>query len=73
MRRFYTHGIGQPPDVDDGFIEYEGSACDPLGMTFRISVDPTSDPEKWAGGAGLIDTGPTSILYVPSTSNVPSL
>jgi len=60
MRRFYTHGGVQPPGVVC-VKEYVAGGKDPLGTTFRVSVDPTSEPEKWAGGGGLIDTGPTSM------------
>ena len=44
-----------------------------LGTTLIVNVEPATEPEKWAGGGGLIEIGPTSIRYVPSTSNVPSL
>ena len=43
-----------------------------MGTTVRIRREPAIDPEKCAGGAGSIEIGPTSMRYVPSTSNVPS-
>jgi len=56
-----------------GCIEYvAGGREPPLGTTRRVKVDPSIEPEKCAGGGGLADAGPTSIAYVPSTSNVPS-
>jgi hypothetical protein len=44
----------------------------PLSITVRVRREPVRTPEKCAGGAGSIEIGPTSIRYVPSTSNVPS-
>src|SRR5438034_11031107 len=55
-----------------GLSEYV-AVCRPfVGTTMTVSVEPSSDPLKCAGGGGSIDTGPISIRYVPSTSNVPS-
>jgi hypothetical protein len=41
-------------------------------VTGNINREPTTDPEKCAGGAGLIEMGPASMRYVPSAPNVPS-
>jgi hypothetical protein len=30
----------------------------PVGVTVRSSREPTTEPEKWAGGAGSVEIGP---------------
>lgn len=64
--------MGHVPAVV-GVIEYEAGWSDPaVGTTVSIRREPAIDPEKCAGGAGSIETGPTSMRYVPSTSKVSS-
>jgi hypothetical protein len=67
----YTQGTEQVPALV-GIIEEEAGRRDPLGVTVSTNREPTTDPEKCAGGAGLIEIGPASMRYVPSASNVPS-
>src|SRR5262245_38589841 len=43
-----------------------------VGATLSSRREPDTRPEKCAGGAGTIETGPASMRYVPSASKVPS-
>src|SRR2546429_6184765 len=63
--------MGHVPAVVD-VTEYDAGRSDPVGVTVRTKREPVTTPEKCAGGAGSIEIGPTSMRYVPSTSNVPS-
>jgi hypothetical protein len=57
--------------LSDRINPYDAFGND-TGTTVNTRPIPLTEPAKWAGGAGSIETGPASMRNVPSTSNVPS-